>query len=148
MIEKIKEHIQEAQEFQTVKKEELEAFRIKYLSKKGLLNDFFAEFKNVPNDKKKEFGQIINQLKSTAQEKIDAITATIDKKDSKKTKLDDLTRPAETLEIGSRHPISIVKNQIIDIFSNIGFNALRNVFRLCEKAAVTSCFSWFTLCAR
>lgn len=122
MIDKIKEHIQEAQDFQTTKKEELEAFRIKYLSKKGLLNEYFAEFKNVPNDKKKEFGQIINQLKTTAQDKINAIAESLEKNDVKKSKLDDLTRPAEALEIGSRHPISIVKNQIIDIFSNIGFN--------------------------
>ncbi|MCB9427149.1 MAG: phenylalanine--tRNA ligase subunit alpha [Flavobacteriales bacterium] len=122
MIDKIKEHIQEAQDFQTTKKEELEAFRIKYLSKKGLLNEFFTEFKNVPNEKKKEFGQIINELKTTAQEKINSITESLEKNDVKKSKLDDLTRPAEALEIGSRHPISIVKNQIIDIFSNIGFN--------------------------
>ena len=69
MLDKIKEHIAEVEAFSTTSKEELETFRIKYLGKKGLLNDFFAEFKNVPNEQKKEFGQTINKLKNAAQEK-------------------------------------------------------------------------------
>ena len=77
MIEKIKEYINEAEAFSTQNKEELEAFRIKFLGKKGLLNDFFAEFKNVPNEQKKEFGQVINQLKNAAQTKVDTIAAAI-----------------------------------------------------------------------
>ncbi len=64
MIETIKTHIAEVQAFSSTNKEEIENFRIKYLGKKGLLNDFFAEFKNVPNDQKKEFGQVINALKN------------------------------------------------------------------------------------
>ena len=70
MIDKIKEHIAEIEKFTSDSKEAVENLRIKYLGKKGLLNDFFTEFKNVPNDQKKEFGQTINQLKTIATEKI------------------------------------------------------------------------------
>lgn len=122
MIDKIKDYIAEAEAFQTQNKEELEAFRIKFLGKKGILNDFFAEFKNVPNDQKKEFGQVINNLKNAAQDKVNAIQEALESKDEAKGIYGDLTRPGEPFQIGSRHPISIVKNQIIDIFSNIGFN--------------------------
>lgn len=122
MTDKIKEYIAEAREFNTDTKEQLEAFRIKFLGSKGLLKDFFAEFKNVPNEMKKEFGQVINELKATAEEKVKSIQEALESKVEIKGSYGDLTRPAEPLPIGSRHPISIVKNQIIDIFSTIGFN--------------------------
>jgi phenylalanyl-tRNA synthetase alpha chain len=122
MIDKIKEYIGEAQAFSTENKEELEAFRIKFLGKKGVLNDFFAEFKTVPNDQKKEFGQVINALKTAAEDKVKTIVEALESKEEVKGIYGDLTRAAEPVIIGSRHPISIVKNQIIDIFANIGFN--------------------------
>lgn len=122
MIEKIKELIEEAEAFSAQSMEEIEAFRIKYLGKKGLLNDYFAEFKNVANEQKKEFGQAINKLKTTAQEKVNALKEELESKDEVKGSIGDLSRPGEPIAIGSRHPISIVKNQIIDIFSRIGFN--------------------------
>lgn len=122
MIDKIKGYITEAEAFTTTNKEELEAFRIKYLGKKGLLNDFFAEFKAVPNEQKKEFGQVVNNLKKTAEDKVASIQEALESKEEAKGIYGDLTRPGEPFAIGSRHPISIVKNQIIDIFSNIGFN--------------------------
>jgi phenylalanyl-tRNA synthetase alpha chain len=122
MIDKIKGYIAEAEAFQTQSKEELETFRIKFLGKKGILNDFFAEFKSVPNEEKKEFGQVINTLKKTAEDKVAAIQESLESKEEAKGIYGDLTRPGEPFQIGSRHPISIVKNQIIDIFSNIGFN--------------------------
>lgn len=122
MIDKIKAYIAEAEAFETQNKEELEAFRIKFLGKKGLLNDFFAAFKNVPNEQKKEFGQIINTLKNTAQSKVDAIQEFLENKAENKSIYGDLSRPGEPFITGSRHPISIVKNQILDVFSNIGFN--------------------------
>jgi phenylalanyl-tRNA synthetase alpha chain len=122
MIDKIKGHIAEAEAFQTQVKEDLEAFRIKYLGKKGILNDFFAEFKNVPNELKKEFGQVINTLKKTAEDKVASIQEALESKEEAKGIYGDLSRPGEPFQVGSRHPISIVKNQIIDIFSNIGFN--------------------------
>ncbi|RZJ51552.1 MAG: phenylalanine--tRNA ligase subunit alpha [Flavobacterium sp.] len=122
MIDKIKDYIGEAEAFSTENATELEAFRIKFLGKKGVLNDFFAEFKNVPNDQKKEFGQVINALKNAAEEKVKTIVETLESKEESKGVFGDLTRSAEPVIIGSRHPISIVKNQIIDIFANIGFN--------------------------
>ena len=122
MIDKIKDYIGEAQAFSTENAAELEAFRIKFLGKKGVLNDFFAEFKNVPNDQKKEFGQVINALKTAAEDKVKAIVEALESKQETKGVFGDLTRAAEPVIIGSRHPISIVKNQIIDIFANIGFN--------------------------
>lgn len=122
MIETIKEHLNEVEQFSSTSKDEIETFRIKYLGKKGLLNTFFAEFKNVPNEQKKEFGQVINQLKNTATEKVDSLKTALENATETKGKYGDLTRPGEPMEIGARHPISIVKNQIIDIFSRIGFN--------------------------
>ena len=122
MIDKIKELIAEAESFKAQTKEEVEAFRIKYLGKKGLLNHYFAEFKNVANDQKKEFGQAINTLKNTAQEKVNGLKVELENTTETSSSNTDLSRPGDPIKIGSRHPISIVKNQIINIFSNIGFN--------------------------
>ena len=122
MIDKIKGYIDEVERFTADKAEDVEQFRIQYLGKKGILNEFFAEFKNVPNEQKKEFGQMINQLKVSAQTKVDQLKAEIASKVEDKGIYGDLTRPGEALEIGSRHPISLVKNRITEIFSNIGFN--------------------------
>ncbi|MEO9512256.1 MAG: phenylalanine--tRNA ligase subunit alpha [Flavobacteriaceae bacterium] len=122
MIETIKEHIEEVKQFAATSKDEIEVFRIQYLGKKGLLNTFFAEFKNVPNEQKKEFGQVINQLKTTATEKVNTLKLALENQIESTGKHGDLTRPGVPVEIGARHPISIVKNQIIDIFSRIGFN--------------------------
>ncbi len=122
MIDKIKQHIEEAKAFNDKNKESLEQFRIKYLGSKGLLKELFTEFKNIPNDQKKDFGQVINTLKSVAEEKVRVIQEELESKQEVKGMFGDLTRSAEPVIIGSRHPISIVKNQIIDIFANIGFN--------------------------
>ena len=122
MIDKLKEIITEVEEFKAQSQEEVEAFRIKYLGKKGLLNDYFKEFKNIANDQKKEFGQTINQLKKIAEDKVNSLKAELDNKEDIRGIYGDLSRPGEPIEIGARHPISIVKNQIIDIFSRIGFN--------------------------
>lgn len=122
MIDKIKQHIEEAKAFNDKNKESLEQFRIKYLGSKGLLKELFTEFKNIPNDQKKDFGQVINTLKAVAEEKVRVIQEELESKQEVKGVLGDLTRSSEPVIIGSRHPISIVKNQIIDIFANIGFN--------------------------
>ncbi len=122
MIEKIKEHIAEVEGFRANSLEAIEAFRIKYLGKKGLLNDFFAEFKNVPNEQKKEFGKVVNQLKTLATEKVAYLKKEAENTVANNQVYGDLTRPGEPIPLGARHPISIVKNQIIDIFSRIGFN--------------------------
>jgi phenylalanyl-tRNA synthetase alpha chain len=122
MIDKIKELIAEAEVFKAQTKEEVEAFRIKYLGSKGLLKEFYGELKNVANDQKKEFGQIINQLKNTAESKVETLKEAFESKVEVKGVYGDLSRPGDPIQIGARHPISVVKNQIIDIFSNIGFN--------------------------
>ena len=122
MIETLKKHIAEVEEFTTHDPKEVEEFRIKYLGKKGLLNKYFAQFKEIPNEKKKEFGQTINLLKNKATDKVNTLSSSLKKGESKTTKYGDLTRPAEPMELGARHPISIVKNRIIDIFARIGFN--------------------------
>tara|TARA_R110002167_G_scaffold13570_5_gene56208 strand:- start:5009 stop:6028 length:1020 start_codon:yes stop_codon:yes gene_type:complete len=122
MIDKIKEHIAEVEQFTTDSMEAIEVFRIKYLGKKGLLNDFFTEFKNVPGDQKKAFGQNLNTLKQVATDKVNSLKEALESKSEEKSIYGDLTRPGTPIELGARHPISIVKNQIIDIFSRIGFN--------------------------
>ena len=141
MIDKIKSHIEEAKVFHTDNKEKLEEFRIKYLGNKGLLKEFFADFRNVPNEMKKEFGQIINQLKNTAEEKVVAIQEQLESKEEIKGIYGDLTRPGEPVTVGSRHPISIVKNQIIDIFSNVGFNVSGLQPLLCVTCKSSCCLS-------
>ena len=93
MTETIKAHIEEVNSFQTDNKEQLEAFRIKYLGSKGLLKDFFAEFKNVPNEQKKEFGQVINELKTSAEEKVKSIQDALENKEEAKGIYVDNTRP-------------------------------------------------------
>ena len=122
MIDKIKEHIAEVEAFTAKTKEEVESFRIKYLGNKGLLKEFFAEFKNVANDQKKEFGQTINTLKSKAEEKVNSLKEAFESKEEAQGVYGDLSRPGEPISLGSRHPISLVKNKIIEIFSRIGFN--------------------------
>ncbi len=122
MIDKIRKYIAEVEAFETQSSQEIENFRVKYLGKKGILNDIFAEFKDVPNEQKKDVGQAVNTLKVAAQEKISSLKEVLESHREEKGHYGDLTRPAEPVEIGSRHPISIVKNQIIEIFANIGFN--------------------------
>jgi len=120
MKDKIFKNIKEIEAFKASSSDEIEAFRVKYLGKKGLLNSYFLEFKLLDNNKKKDVGQLLNMLKTLAQEKIDQSKNNI-LVDFNQSKINDLTRPGEIIELGSRHPISIVKNRIIDIFSNIGF---------------------------
>ena len=121
MLDKVKELIGEVNDFRATSKEELEAFRIKYIGKKGVLNDLFAEFKNVSNDQKKEFGQALNAFKNAAELKVSELKNNIEEANLNTSRLNDLTRPSEPMSLGSRHPISIVKNQIIEVFSRIGF---------------------------
>ena len=122
MIEHIHKLIEEAETFKTQSLEEVEAFRIKFLGNKGLWTDLFTGFKEVPNEQKKDFGQAINKLKSTAQNKVSELKQSLSNSTNDSAVFGDLSRPGEPFEIGARHPISLVKNQIIDIFSRIGFN--------------------------
>ena len=100
--------------------EELEALRIKYLSKKGAINDLMADFRNVPAEQKKEVGMQLNALKTRATERIAELKVAFETNDSGAAEMD-LTRTAYPVELGTRHPLSIVKNEIIDIFARMGF---------------------------
>jgi phenylalanyl-tRNA synthetase alpha chain len=100
--------------------EELESFRLKYLSKKGLISELFENFRNVPSDEKKEVGQKLNILKQEALDKYNLLKAELTSTDDISSGAD-LTRPGFPFQTGSRHPISIVRNEIIEIFSRIGF---------------------------
>lgn len=122
MIDHIKKLIKEADEFSADSLSAVEDFRVKFLGKKGVLNDLFEAFKAVPNDEKKSYGQAINELKKTAQEKVDALKKSLPIGQAGRAESIDHTRPGDPFLVGGRHPISLVKNRIIDIFSRIGFN--------------------------
>ncbi len=100
--------------------EQLEALRIKYLSKKGEITELFNEFRNVPNEQKSEMGQLLNALRDKAQEKINSLRETLEANRAADDRLD-LTRTAEPIALGTRHPLSLVRQEIIDIFGRIGF---------------------------
>jgi len=112
--------LKEAREFKAETREEIENFRIKYLGKKGVLSDLFSSFKQVPAEQKKELGQKINQLKGFIAEKIDSLSQNLEKDEAKDDSVD-LTLPGEPIQLGARHPISLVRNQIIDVFGRLGF---------------------------
>lgn len=120
MLTKIDELLNEVQKFHSQKKEEIEQFRIKFNGKKGILNDLFEQFKSVSNDQKKEYGQKINLLKQSISAKLEELTQSSSSQNVAAEK-EDLTRPGYPLELGSRHPINLVKNRITDIFKSIGF---------------------------
>ena len=120
MEDKIKKNIQEIKEFKSDSIVEIEDFRVKFLGKKGLLNSYFVEFKSLDSSEKKNAGRLLNELKTLAQDKVEALKAS-NSKSSENIKINDISRPGDPINIGSRHPISVVKNRIIDIFSNIGF---------------------------
>ncbi len=121
MLNKIKELIAEVEAFTTTSMDEIEAFRIKYLGSKGILKELFSEFKNTSDNQKKAVGQTINLLKKSAEEKINILKDVVERDVEEKNIYDDLTKPSEPIELGARHPVSIVKNQIIDVFNRIGF---------------------------
>ena len=119
MLEKIDELLVEVQNFQSSAKDEIEQFRIRFTGKKGVLNDFYEFLKQVPNEQKKDAGQKINTLKQVVNGKIEELKTSSES--SLIVEKEDLSRPAFPLELGSRHPINLVKNKIIDIFKSIGF---------------------------
>ena len=122
MIEEIKIITKEVHAFNSKSSEEIENFRIAYLGKKGRITQLFTHFKLVPSSEKKEFGRQLNILKSLTSEKIVKLKEE-QKEQLKSTKSKtDYTIPGQPFDVGSRHPISIIRDQIIEIFSNIGFN--------------------------
>jgi len=121
MIETVKEHLQKVAQFEATDQEAIEQFRISYAGKKGILNDLFAAFRAVPNEEKKEFGQVLNQLKTAVAEKVESLKATQSSTTTAGV-YGDLSRPAFPSALGSQHPLTVVRNRIVAIFSQIGFN--------------------------
>ena len=101
--------------------DDAEKFRIRFLGTKNILKDIFGEIKNVPNERKKEFGQVVNAVKQAAEEKHALAKEKFEATNSSTNKDIDLTLPGDVVTIGARHPIQLVKNQIVDIFKRLGF---------------------------
>ena len=121
MIDKFKSHIKNVKNFETDSQIDLENFRIKYLGKKGIITDLFKLLKDIDQKDKKSYGKVLNDLKKEVNYKIELISEKLKSQQKVSNKDFDLSRPGFPFEIGSSHPISIVKNKIIDIFSKIGF---------------------------
>jgi phenylalanyl-tRNA synthetase alpha chain len=121
MKDRIDQLIVEIDALKAASLDEVEQLRLKYLSKKGLVSVLFDDFKSVPADMKREVGQLLNDLKNKAHAKVEALKSDFDQETAHHVAKPDLTRPADSLHPGSRHPLSLVRNQIIDIFGRIGF---------------------------
>lgn len=121
MLDKIQQLLNEVEAFKADNLQQVEEFRIKLLGKKGSITQLFAEFKTVPADQKKEIGQRINVLKDAVQDKINASRDILENKEDDSEKID-ISRPGTQDEIGTRHPISLVKNEMIGIFKKLGFS--------------------------
>lgn len=121
MIDKIKALLKEVENMKAANAEELEALRIKYLSKKGEISQLMNDFRNVAADQKREVGMFLNQLKETAQGKINELKESFNEAQGAADELD-LTRTAYPIALGTRHPLSIVRQEICDIFARLGFS--------------------------
>ncbi|WP_152285925.1 phenylalanine--tRNA ligase subunit alpha [Flavicella marina] len=121
MLDKVKELIGDVKAFNATTKEEVEQFRIQYLGSKGILKDLFNDFKNVENELKKDIGQALNQLRGAATDRVNELKNSFENNSETQSAYGDLTRPAEPINLGARHPISIVRNQIVEVFDRIGF---------------------------
>lgn len=120
MIERIQHLLTEVSNWSAKDAAELEALRLKYLSKKGEISLLFNDFRNVPSELKKEVGQRLNELKTQAHEKLTDLKSSFEQQDSDTSDLD-YSRSIQTGGLGARHPLSIVKNEIVDIFARLGF---------------------------
>ena len=116
-IEDIKKEIAAATGATSV---EVEAFRIKYLGTKGLVKHIMGEMKNVPNEQKKEFGQILNAFKIAAEEKLEILLAGLGEADDNSASID-MSLPGDEITVGTRHPLNLVRNQMVSIFKRVGF---------------------------
>src|ERR1035437_7584217 len=120
LLQQVEAYKKEIAEF-SADKNPAETFRIKYLGTKGLVKSVMAEMKNVPNEKKREFGQILNEFKIFAENRYEELKQSTDNSQPATDNSIDLTLPGDALPLGSRHPISLVKNKIISIFQRLGF---------------------------
>ena len=116
MIDEVKKHLKAVEAFSSKEAEAIESFRVSYAGKKGILNELFAAFRTVPNEEKKAYSQELNALKSAVQEKVQSLQGQLYSK-STLQKIKDPTRTPFPIQTGNRHPLSVVKNRIIDIDS-------------------------------
>ncbi len=128
--DKIQEYINDIQstsieKFQD-KATEVEMFRVKYLGKKGIISDLFEQFKSVPNEEKKDLGKALNQLKVIAMDKIEEFKAYCEQSEELNS-TNDLSLPADFTQLGSRHVLSVVMNEITEIFARLGFTVAESV---------------------
>lgn len=121
MIEKIKQILAEVPHLVAENEQQLEELRLKYLSKKGLVNQLMADFRNVAADQKREVGMRVNELKDALQERFNALKTQLATTEEDLSGLD-LTRTAYPITVGTRHPLSIVTQEITDIFARLGFS--------------------------
>jgi len=121
LLQQIEAYRQEVDSFEATSAEALEAFRIKYLGTKGLVKSVMGEMKNVPNESKKQFGQILNEFKLFVESKFQSLTEKLLPLTSDRSDQIDWTLPGDPIPVGTRHPLSIVRNQIVSIFKRLGF---------------------------
>lgn len=121
MKEQIQKYLADIEAFSANTKDELEQFRIRYSGKKGILNDLFADFKNVAAEERREMGVLLNELKNQVQQKIESLRAGLESVETGGAPGQDLTLPVNFRDAGSRHPLMIIRNLMIEIFSRIGF---------------------------
>lgn len=121
MIEKIKNFISEIEAFTASNLEQIDATRIKYLSKKGLISALMEDFRNVPAEEKREVGMLLNELKQKAQDKIQLLKEQFENTTGNDNQID-LSRTAYPIALGNRHPLSLVREEILDIFKRLGFS--------------------------
>ena len=120
MKEKITIYLAEIQNFSPKTKDELETFRIKFLSKKGIIPVMFEEFKLVSSEEKRELGKVINEFKKLTEEKFASFQQQFENSGNQESNID-ISLPGININLGSRHPISLVKNEICEIFNKLGF---------------------------
>ena len=121
MIDRVKEYLEQVEAFSSTDPQEIETFRVSYAGKKGILNDLFASFREVPVEEKKAFGQELNKLKEAVTNKVKELQ-TQSQRGETKMRISDPSRTAFPIDTGNRHPLAVVKNRIIDIFTQIGFS--------------------------
>ena len=119
--DKIADLLRQVEEMKAANADEVEALRIKFLSKKGAITELFNEFREVPKEEKKELGQALNQLRQAAEVRINEMREKASAAGMELADKQDLTRTPDTIELGTRHPLSLVREEIVDIFSRIGF---------------------------
>ena len=127
IVQQIEQYKQEMQAFEATTPDQVEAFRIKYLGTKGLVKTVMGEMKNVPNEQKKVFGQILNEFKEFAEARYTALKEQTEGVAAGGGQQRDITLPGEVFPVGTRHPLNIVRNQIVSIFGRLVSRELRKL---------------------